>query len=125
MLRRKALIAAVGATLAVCALAAAPARANGHVGFSVSVGGPGYAVNVGNAPYYGAPYYGGAYVAPTYYPPAYAPDCAPAYAPAYAPAPAYVAPPVAYGGAVVVAAPYRYYGRPYYGHVHYYHGHHH
>jgi len=114
MLRRTALIAAVGAVLTAGALAAAPAHANGHVGFSVSVGGPGYAVGFGNAPYYGS-YYAPAYVAPTYVAPTY-------YAPAYGPAPAYVAPPVVYGGSFVVGAPYRYYARPYYGHAHY-HGH--
>jgi len=110
MLRRKALIAAVGATLAVAGLAAAPAAEahGGNVGFSFSIAGPGYAVGVGNAPYY----------APTYATPYYAP-------PAYS----YYAPPV-YTAPVVVAAPYRpyyrpyYYGRPYYGRV-YYHGHHH
>jgi hypothetical protein len=103
MLRRKALIAAVGATLAVAGLAVAPAaEANGHVGFSVSIAGPGYAVGFGQ-PYY-APYYRPAYVAP---PVVYT---APAYS--YYPAPVYAAP-------VVVAAPYRYYHRPYYGRAYY------
>ena len=109
MLHRKALIAAVGVTLAVAGLAAAPAaQARGNVGFSLSIGGPGYAVNVGSpyyAPYY-APYYRPAYVAP---PVVYT-------APAYS----YYAPPV-YTAPVVVAAPYRYYHRPYYGRVYYHH----
>lgn len=115
MLRRKAMIAAVGATLVVAGLAASPAAEahGGNVGFSFSIAGPGYAVGVGNAPYYYAP----AYVAPTYVAPApyyYAP-------PTYYAAPVYTTP--VYAGPVY-AAPYRYYGRPYYGRV-YYHGHHH
>jgi len=110
MLRHKALIAAVGATLAVAALAVAPAAdAHGNVGLSFSIAGPGYAVGVGNAPYY-AP----TYVAPTYVaPPAY-----PYYAP---PAYSYYAPPVYSAPVVVAAAPYRYYHRPYYGRVYYHH----
>ena len=113
MLRRTALIAAVGGTLAIAALAAAPAAEahGGNVGFSFSIAGPGYAVGVGN------PYYAPAYVAPTY--------VAPAPAPYYYGAPAYYAAPV-YTAPVVVSAPYRYYGRPYSGHYGrvYYHGHH-
>jgi hypothetical protein len=109
MLRRKALIVATGAALAVAALAAAPAADahGGNVGFSFSIAGPGYAVGVGNAPYY-AP----TYVAPPAYyaPPSY-------YAP---PAYSYYAPPV-YAAPVVVAAPYRYYYRRPYGHVYYHH----
>lgn len=115
MLRRKALIAAVGASLALGAAAFAPAaHAGGHVGFNLSFAGPGYGVTVGNAPYYYGPRYVAPYVAPTYYAPAYV-------------APAYTyydyAPPVVYSAPVVVSAPYRYgYYRPY-GRV-YYHRHH-
>ena len=108
MLRRTALIAAVGATLAVAGLAAAPAAEahGGNVGFSFSIAGPGYAVGVGNAPYYAPTYVAPTYVAPYYGSPAYS----------------YYAPPV-YAAPVVVAAPYRYYYRPY-GRTYYRHYHH-
>ena len=108
MLRRTALITAIGASLALGAATFAPAAHASRVGFNLSFAGPGYGVTVGNAPYY----YGPRYVAPAYYAPAYV-------------APAYTyydyAPPVVYSAPVVVAAPYRYgyyrpYGRVYYRH---------
>src|SRR5207244_177158 len=95
MVSYKSLVAAVGATLAAAGLAFAPAAAaHDRVGFNFSIGGPGYAVSVGNPPYY---YYG-----PHYYHRHY-------WRPAYVPAPVYVAPPVVYRAPVVVApAPYYY-----------------
>jgi hypothetical protein len=106
MLSRKSLVVAVGATLTAAGLAFAPAAHAERIGFNLSIGGPGYAVSVGNAPYYGGPrYYGPRHYYPRHY-----------YAPAYVPAPAYVAPPVVYRAPVVVApAPYyRYPARVYY-----------
>jgi hypothetical protein len=97
----------LGAVGLAAAVAYAPAASADRVGFSLSVGGPGYAVSVGN---YGG-YYDRYYVAPP--PPVYyAP--APVYRPYYPPAPVYrpyyapvvVAPPV-------VVRPYPVY-RPYY-----------
>ncbi len=94
-----ALVGALGAGLAV-----APAASAGNVGWSVSIGGPGYAVSAG-APYWG-PYYR------PYYP---------AYSPYYVP-PVYAAPvvyapyrPYYYAPRVVVASRPVYHG-PYYGH---------
>jgi hypothetical protein len=105
MLRRKAMIAALGATLAAGAAAFAPAaHAGGHVGVNLSFVGPGYAVSVGNAPYYhGHRHYGHRYYGPRY-----------RY---YAPAPVYVAPPVVVPAPVYAPAPVPYYyprGRVYY-----------
>ncbi len=90
MLRRKPVIAALGAILAA-ALAFTPAAKADRLGFSLSIGGPGYGFAVGNAPYYRGygpyrsygyrpypAYYGGyvappvVYRAPVYYAPAYA-----------------------------------------------------
>ena len=104
MLSRKSLVAAAGVTLTAAGLAFSPAAHAEHVGFNLSIGGPGYAVSVGNAPYYhGGPRYYGRHYYPRHY-----------WAPAYAPA--YVAPPVVYRAPVVVApAPYyRYPARVYY-----------
>jgi len=85
-MNRKFLVAsALAGTLAI-GLAAAPAASASNVGWSVSIGGPGYAVGVGAPAYYGPSYYG------------------------YAPAPAYVAPPVVYSAPVVYPAPYYYSG---------------
>jgi hypothetical protein len=100
MLRHKAVIAALGATLAAGGMAVAPAAHAAHVGFNVSIAGPGYGVTVGNAPvYYGHPYHHHHY-----------------WAPRYVPAPVYVAPPVVYRAPVVVAPAPAYYpsGRIYY-----------
>jgi hypothetical protein len=97
MVSRKSLVAAVGATLAAAGLAFAPAAHANRVGFNLSIGGPGYAVSVGNAPYYYGPRH--------YYPRHY-------WRPAYVAAPVYVAPPVVYRAPVVVGpAPYYYPGR--------------
>jgi hypothetical protein len=105
MVSRKSLVAAVGATLAAAGLAFAPAAHANRVGFNLSIGGPGYAVSVGNAPYY-APYsysYGPRHYYHRHY-----------WRPAYAPAPVYVAPPVVYRAPVVVEpAPYYYPGYRY------------
>ena len=107
MLSRKALVAAVGATLAFAGLAFAPVAKADRVAFNLSFAGPGYGVSVGNAPYYRG------------------------YAPRYhghrhyghwRPAPVYVAPPVVYRAPVpyyapvpVYTPPYYYPGRVYYG----------
>ena len=112
MLRRKALIAAVGASLALGATAFAPAAHADRVGFNLSIGGPGYGVTVGNAPYYHgyAPYY-------RHYRPAYAPAyvAAPVYSGYYD---YYAPPPVVYSAPVVVAPAFTYtYRHPYHGHV--------
>jgi hypothetical protein len=70
MIRRTTQIA-IGTALVAAAAAFAPAAHAERVGFNVSIGGPGYAVSFGNAPYFRAyrPYYHGprwraAYVAP-------------------------------------------------------------
>lgn len=70
MIRRTTQIA-IGTALVAAAAAFAPAAHAERVGFNVSIGGPGYAVSFGNAPYFGAyrPYHYGprwraAYVAP-------------------------------------------------------------
>lgn len=105
MLRRKALIAAVGATLAVGATAFAPAAHADRVAFNLSIGGPGYGVTVGNAPYY----YGHRYHRH-------------GWRPAYVPAPVYYAPPPVVYRAPVVVAPaysYAYPVYPYAGRVYY------
>ena len=99
MLSRKSVVAAVGATLAAAGLAFAPAAHADRVGFNLSIGGPGYAVSVGNAPYH--------HHGPRYYPRHY-------YGHAYAPAPVYVTPPVVYRAPVVVAPAPVYYDAPAY-----------
>ena len=87
MRHRKPVVVAVGAALAAAAFAFAPAAKAGQVAFNVSIGGPGYAVSVGNAPYYGGYRHG--YRGHRY----------------YRPAPVYVAPPVIYRPAPVYYAP--------------------
>jgi hypothetical protein len=102
MIGRKALIAAMGATLAAGGMAIAPAAHADRLGFNLSFAGPGYGVSIGNAPvYHGRPYYRHHH---RY------------YAPRYVPAPVYVAPPVVYRAPVVVSPPPVYYpsGRVYY-----------
>jgi hypothetical protein len=97
---RKIVTASLGTLALAGGLAFAPAAsANSHVGFSVSIGAPGFGVAVGNAPYYGAyrPYYGRPYYRHHYWRPAYAP--------------VYVAPPVVY---TQPAYPAPYYSAPYY-----------
>jgi hypothetical protein len=104
MIGRKALITALGATLAAGGMAVAPAAQADRIGFNLSFGGPGYGVSVGNAPYYhGRPYYGYGYHHRY-------------WGPRYVPAPVYVAPPVVYRAPVVVSPPPVYYpsGRVYY-----------
>jgi hypothetical protein len=75
MLRRTTQLALASALVAG-AVAFAPAAHANRVGFNVSIGGPGYAVAFGNAPWWGYRY--------------------------YAPAPVYVAPPVVYAPPRVV-----------------------
>lgn len=96
MLRRTTQIALASALVAATA-AFAPAAHADRVGFNVSIGGPGYGVTFGNAPWWGYRY--------------------------YAPAPVYVAPPVVYAPPrvvyyarprVVYRAPYRHYRHRYY-----------
>lgn len=101
MLRRKALITALGATLAAGGMAVAPAAHADRIGFNLSFAGPGYGVTVGNAPYYYGPRYHDPYRH---------------WRRAYVPAPVYVAPPVVYRAPVVVAPAPVYYpsGRLYY-----------
>jgi hypothetical protein len=101
MLRRTKIASVLAAVALASGVALAPAAHANQVGFNVSIGGPGYGVTVGNAPYWG----GGGYYR-HYYP----------YR-AYYPAPVYVAPPVVYPR-VVYPAPYYYrpYGRVYYRH---------
>lgn len=102
MLRRKAVIAALGATLAAAGMAVAPAAHADRIGFNLSFAGPGYGVTVGNAPVYDArPYYSRHYRH---------------WAPAYVPAPVYAAPPVVYRAPVVVERAPVYYPS---GRVHY------
>ena len=101
MLRRKAVIAALGATLAAGAMAVAPAAHADRVGFNLSFAGPGYGVSVGNVPAYrGYPYHRHHHY----------------WGPRYVPAPVYVAPPVVYRAPVVVEPAPIYYpsGRIYY-----------
>ncbi|HSQ82327.1 MAG TPA: hypothetical protein VLU54_14540 [Casimicrobiaceae bacterium] len=45
----------IAATLAASAISFAPAAHADRLGFSVAIGGPGYAVAFGNAPYWGRP----------------------------------------------------------------------
>ena len=96
MLCRTTQIALASALVAATA-AFAPAAHADRVGFNVSIGGPGYGVTFGNAPWWGYRY--------------------------YAPAPVYVAPPVVYAPPrvvyyarprVVYRAPYRHYRHRYY-----------
>jgi len=89
MLRRSTI--ALGTALIAGAAAFAPAAHADRVGFNVSIGGPGYALSVGNGPYWGG-----------YYRP---------YHRAYWRAP-YVAPPVVYAP-VVYPAPRVIYRAPY------------
>lgn len=102
MLSRLSLAGAVGTALIAAAAAFAPAaHANGNVGFSVSIGAPGFAATVGNVPYAGF---------------GYAPYYRPYWRPVVVPAPV-VYPPVVYAAPyvvrpVVVARPV--YHRPYY-----------
>lgn len=102
MLRRILFTAGLVGTLAA-GLAVAPAASASNVGWSVSIGAPGFAISAGE------PYYGRGYYRPySYYRPYpyYRPHWRPAYvaprvvypAPVYYPAPAYVAPgPYYYG----------------------------
>lgn len=106
MLRRISLAGAVGTALIAAAAGFAPAaHANSNVGFSVSIGAPGFAATVGNAPYAG---FG--------YGPFYGPFYGPYWRPAVVPVPV-VYPPVVYAAPfvvrpVVVSRPV--YRRPYY-----------
>ena len=79
---------AVGTALAAAAAVFAPAAHADRVGFNVSIGGPGYGIAFGSAPYWGhrhhyRPHWRAAYVAP----------------------PVVYGPPVVYRAPVVYAAP--------------------
>ena len=94
MLRRTTRIA-LGTALVAAAAAFAPAAHAGGIGFNVSIGGPGYGVAFGNAPYWRGhhrPYWSAAYIAPPV-----------VYAPPY-----YSAPVVATPFAAPVVTPYAY-----------------
>lgn len=98
MLRRTTQIA-LGTALAAVAATFAPAAHADRVGFNVSIGGPGYAVSVGNTPYWGG------------YAPYYRPHWRPAYV---APRVVYAPPPVVvYPAPVVYRAPRVVYRAPY------------
>ena len=93
MLRRNMHIA-LGTALVAAAAISAPAAHAHRFGLDVSIGGPGYAVAFGDAPYWGYPYY---------------------YRPAWRPV--YVAPPVVYAPPrVVYVAPRVVYRAPYLRH---------
>lgn len=87
---------AVGTALAAAAAVFAPAAHADRVGFNVSIGGPGYGIAFGNAPYWGhrhhyRPHWRAAYFAP----------------------PVVYGPPVVYSAPVVYAAPRVVYRAPY------------
>jgi hypothetical protein len=106
MNRTRNLVAALGtAAVGAAAMFSTAASAGGNVSWSVSVGGPGFAVAAGQ-PYYGAPYrpYYRPYK-PYYHRPAPVVH-RPYYRPYYAPRPVYVAPRVVY------TQPYAYYPAP-------------
>ena len=97
MLRRFSHTALGAALIAGAAMFAPAAHAGGGVGFNVSIGGPGYAFSVGNAPYYGYRHH--------HYHPYVAAYAAPPVV--YGPPVAYVAPPIVYAPPrVVYRAPY-------------------
>jgi hypothetical protein len=103
VIKRSKMLVAVGAALVgATALFSTAASAGGNVAWSVSIGGPGFAVSAGQ-PYYGAPYrpYYKPYYTPNYYRPV--PVYRPYYRPYYAPRPVVYAPPR------VVVAPTPYY----------------
>lgn len=100
MIRRSTHIAIATALVAVTAVFAPAAHAE-RVGINVSIGGPGYAVSFGNAPYFGA-------YRPYYYGPRWR-------APYVAPRVVY-APPVFYGAPVVYPVPRVVYRPPYVRH---------
>jgi hypothetical protein len=108
MNRTKMLVAALGtAAVGAAAMFSPAASAGSNVAWSVSVGGPGFAVTAGPPRYYGAPYR--PYYRPHYYRPA--PVVRPYYRPYYAPRPVYYAPPTVvysqpYYPAPVVPVPY-------------------
>lgn len=115
MIRTRIFAAALGTALAgATAMLPATASAGGNVAWSVSVGGPGFAVSAGQPAYYGGPYR--PYYRPAHYGPYRGPYYRPApvvYTPYYprviAPAPVVVAPPVVYTQpyfAPVVPVPY-------------------
>lgn len=97
MIRTKSFAAAVGTTLiASAALFANPAAAGSDVAWSVSVGGPGFAVSAGQ-PFYGAPYR-------PYYRPIVVAPAPVVYRPWYGPV-NYYAPPVVYAPRYVAPRP--------------------
>ena len=99
--RRIALIAALAATLAGGAAFAPGASAN-NVGWSVSVGGPGFAVSAGQPYWGGYRGYGYGYGYGYHHRPWYRPVAPVVYPYGYvAPAPVYVPRPVYYGPPVV------------------------
>ena len=109
MNRTRILTAAVGAALiGAVALFSSAASAGNNVGWSVSIGAPGFAISAGQPvygrgfagpAYYGAPYR--PYYRPYYRPVVVAPPVV--YSPYYAPYPAYVAPRPYYAPRVVYA----------------------
>lgn len=98
MLRRTTHIA-LGTALVAATGVFAPAAHADRIGFNVSIGGPGYGVAFGNAPYWGHRHY-------------YRPAWSPYYRSAWGPV--YVAPPVVYAPPrVVYVAPRVVYRTPY------------
>jgi hypothetical protein len=114
MIRNSILALAGTALLGAAALFPSPASAGGNVAWSVSVGGPGFAVTAGEPGYFGAPYrpYYRPHFRPSHRPVVIAPPVAyrPWYGPAFGPVPyrVYAPQPVVYGPAPVVVGP-----RPY------------
>ena len=98
---RTTIASTVGALALAAAAAYAPAASADRVGFNLTFGGPGYAVNVGNAGYGYYDHWRAAPVVVAPYAPYYRPY-RPYYAPAVVPAPVYVRPYPVY--------------RPYHGH---------
>lgn len=105
MNRTRMLVAALGTTLVgAAAMFSTAASAGGNVAWSVSVGGPGFAVTAGQPGFYGAPY------RPYYRP--YWRATPVVVRPYYAPVRVVAPPPVVVAPRVVYAQPYPYYPAP-------------
>lgn len=90
---RRATCLALGTALVAAAATFAPAAHASRIGFDVSIGGPGYGVSFGNAPFFHHRHFYRTWV------------------------PAYVPPPVVYSPPVVYAPPVRFvYRAPYFRH---------